>query len=404
MTRPLCLAVATALGALLPLAGAPDSGPLFLATTATGPTPPGFLESIGKDWSLTLRGGTPLRVAGADLVALRRAGRPLPSRPTEAQVVLGNGDCIPGQPQRLAGERLHFQAQLGQPQNIVLPLTSVAVVWLGPPRGSEEAASVLRRLAAAQRTRDIVLLRNGDALHGTLVALDRQGLRVEAEGKEVSVDRERVAAVALNTELARTSRPRGPFGHLVLTDGARLSAASALVQDGALQVVLTTGPSVRVPLDRLVALDLRQGRAVYLSDLKPRRYEHQGYLGIAWPLQLDRSVAGGELRLQGSCHDKGLGMHSQARLSYDLAGGYRWFEALVGLDDQTGREGHVRVRVLVDGKLCDPGGEVELTERDPSRSIRVDVQGARTLTLEVLFGRRGDVQDHVNWADARLLR
>jgi hypothetical protein len=32
------------------------------------------------------------------------------------------------------------------------------------------------------------------------------------------------------------------------------------------------------------------------------------------------------------------------------------------------------------------------------------VRGGRELTLAVLFGRFGDVQAHVNWADARLIK
>ena len=36
--------------------------------------------------------------------------------------------------------------------------------------------------------------------------------------------------------------------------------------------------------------------------------------------------------------------------------------------------------------------------------VRVDVTGAKELTLAVEFGQGGDVEDHVNWADARLIR
>jgi hypothetical protein len=157
-------------------------------------------------------------------------------------------------------------------------------------------------------------------------------------------------------------------------------------------------------LSQIVALDLRQGCAVYLSDLKPGRYEHTSYLGVRWPYVLDGSVAGNELRLGGSTYDKGIGMHSQSRLTFDLGGGYQWFEAWVGLDDRTGRKGSVQVQVLVDGKSQNLGAANELTGQDTPLPIRVSVAGARQLTLVVLFGRNGDVQDHVDWADAQLIR
>ena len=36
--------------------------------------------------------------------------------------------------------------------------------------------------------------------------------------------------------------------------------------------------------------------------------------------------------------------------------------------------------------------------------VRVAVKGAKEATLVVEFGRGGDVGDHVNWADARLVK
>jgi beta-galactosidase len=97
-------------------------------------------------------------------------------------------------------------------------------------------------------------------------------------------------------------------------------------------------------------------------------------------------------------------MHSQSRLTFTLAGGYQWFEAWVGLDDRTGRDGTVLVQVVLDGKPQDLGAAGELKGQEKPLPIRIPVAGVRELTLSVLFGRRGDVQDHVNWADARLIK
>jgi len=60
--------------------------------------------------------------------------------------------------------------------------------------------------------------------------------------------------------------------------------------------------------------------------------------------------------------------------------------------------------VLVDGQARDIGWDRELTARDEPLRVRIDVRGARALTLAVLCGRFGDVQAHVNWADARLIK
>ena len=154
----------------------------------------------------------------------------------------------------------------------------------------------------------------------------------------------------------------------------------------------------------LAALTVHQGHAVYLSDLKPIKYEYHSYLDASWPFAADGNVAEHDLLLGGSTYDKGVSLHSHARLTYRLAGAYRRFEALVGLDDKDGRRGSVQVRVLADGRVLDLGDEHELTARSGPRSIGVAVEGVRQLTLEVQFGDNGDVQDVVDWVDARLVK
>src|SRR6185437_118473 len=140
-------------------------------------------------------------------------------------------------------------------------------------------------------------------------------------------------------------------------------------------------------------------RFVYLSDIKESKYLFAPFLDASWSFAVDGNVAGHDLLLAGSTYDKGLGMHSHSRLSYRLSGAYHRFEALVGLDDRAGRRGAVRVRVLADGE---PLLERALTRRDGAVPVSVSVEGVRELTLEVDFGRDGDVQDVVNWAEARL--
>jgi hypothetical protein len=248
------------------------------------------------------------------------------------------------------------------------------------------------------------MLTNNDSLQGTVVGLAEGGpLRLDVGGTEVAVPRERLQALLLNSDLARASRPRRPFRQLVLCNGTRLGLRSAVLEGGGLKGTTLTGAAVRVPLAAVAALNIYQGRAVYLSDLAPRDYQHTPYNSVRWPFAADRSVTGSDLRLAGGTYDKGIGLHSQSRLTYTLPRAARRFEALVGLDEQDGRLGHVIVQVLADGQpLLDPAPE--LTADAPPRPLRLQLpKGARELTLVVEFGRGGEVQDHVDWADARVI-
>jgi hypothetical protein len=320
---------------------------------------------------------------------------------------------LPATLDHLANERLVVQgrfrsgADAAEDQELTLPMTALSVLWSSLPENlaGDEAGPFLRRLAAEQRRHDVVYLLNGDMLEGTLTTLNKEEVRLEGEnGKAIKVERSKLAVLALSTELVRTLRPRTSYARLVLTNGCRISLSSA--HSAGLTLIGKTlfGATVQIPLDEVAALDTRQGKAVYLSDLKARRYEHTPYLGVRYSYTLDSTVAGHDLRPDGSTYDKGLGLHSASRLTYDLQGGYQWFESLVGLDEKTGRHGSVQIQVLVDGKPQDLGKDQELTSRDKPHAVRVRVAGAKELTLVVDFGGHGNVQDHVDWVDARLIK
>jgi hypothetical protein len=164
------------------------------------------------------------------------------------------------------------------------------------------------------------------------------------------------------------------------------------------------GTRLRVPLEHVAGLDFREGQAVYLSDLKPSRYEFTPFLDVRWDLALDTNVLGHDLVVAGSTYAKGIGLHSQSQVHYTLAGKYRRFEALVGLDDYDGGGGSVRIGVLADGKAVDLGPNRELTIASGPRPLGIAVAGVQELSLVVEFGGNGSVQDVVNWADARLIR
>ena len=66
--------------------------------------------------------------------------------------------------------------------------------------------------------------------------------------------------------------------------------------------------------------------------------------------------------------------------------------------------GGARIRVLADGKPLDIGADRELTAAGGPLAVRVDVAGAKELTLEVDFGKDGPVQGCVDWVDARFVK
>jgi hypothetical protein len=388
----------------------------FVLHTAAGKDQAGVLKQIGAGWKvLLLEGDEFARGSGEDLISLRREKTRLPARPSGEHLILANGDALPGEIVELVGENLSFKANTGAVAEVKVPLSAVSVLWLAAPDGTEFPDKFRRELTAGKRARDTVYLRNGDVVEGVIANLDRKRVQVEVNNKDVTIEFAKVAAVALNTDLARLTPPKGPHGRVVLANGGRLTLASARCDGTTLTGKTVFGADLKVPVSELVALTIHGGAAIYLSDLKPAKEEATPFLDVSWPTVADASVVKRDLRLGGSTYDKGLGMRA-SRITYALGGEYRRFEARVGLDERSPSDvpTAAHVRVLVDGKAQNLGPAAELTRIGVARPLSIDVTGARELTLIVEFAgtvaegkflpRVGAVPGHVDWVEARVVK
>jgi hypothetical protein len=340
------------------------------------------------------------------LVGLRRPETPLPPLPVGAQLITAAGDRIPGEVKGGDAKVLRFLPADGKDEWSV-GLDAAAALWLTAPAADTPIDPSGYTWLAGKPPRDVLLYRNGDTVRGALNGFTGTGVKFVPDGapaREVSF--KDLSAVGFNPRFARPRKPKGPYAHLVLTDGTRLAVTETELRGNVLLAKAVCGPAVELPLSRVVALDVLQGPATYLSDLKPKRSEVAGFLGEGWPWAADRTVRGQPLRLLmkdgESTFDKGLGTHPKTTLVYDLGGKFAWFEATVGLDAATGKRGRADVRVLLDGKEV-PLENVKTLSAGPAVPVKVDVRGAKELTLVVDFGPTGDVQADVNWGGARLI-
>lgn len=383
----------------------------FAAARASDGDPvSGTVAKIGPGFAVTFAAPTPA-VAAGDLLTLARSDKPRPPFPAGPHVVLANGDRLAGTVAGGNGLAVKLTAGFGNGQAMSLPLSAVAAVWVVPPPADAPPDVARYAWVEADKKQDVLLLRNGDALRGRLeaVAADGAGLRFKPAGEKAAkpYPLATVAAVALDPTLSRVKTPKGPFARVTTADGSRISFATLLSDDAVATGTTVTGAKVSLPMAELVAVDIRQGKAVELADLQPAAVKEEGYNGVTWPWAANRSVRGAPLRLAtprgAEVFDSGLGVHSKSALTYKLVGKYKRFEAVVGLDAATGRRGAVDVRVLVDGKEAKLDGLTGLTAAAGAKAIRVDVTGVKELTLVVDYGPGGDVQDDVTWANARLV-
>jgi hypothetical protein len=253
---------------------------------------------------------------------------------------------------------------------------------------------------------DRLILLNGDELAGEIVGLNEDAVKVKAAAGEISVGKEKIAAVTFNPSLAVKPKAESLRLWLGLSDGSRLAGSALAVEHGNAKLTTLPGQHLTLPLDKIVALQPLGGKARYVSDLKPAKYEPTPFLDLKWPYHADRNVLGSQLREAEGLYLKGLGVHSAARLTYDLDKPYRRFAAEAAIDQQTAGRGSAVFRVYTD----DGSGDWQLKYESPtvrggaaSQPISVDLTGAKRLSLFVDFADHGDEQAHADWLGARLL-
>jgi hypothetical protein len=193
-------------------------------------------------------------------------------------------------------------------------------------------------------------------------------------------------------------------------DGTRLDGEPAALADGELELKLKGDVAVKMPLAAIERIDVRSSRLQFLSDLDPVEAEEQAVVTFGRPWQRDRSVSGEALSLvvpktdrqdrTVRRFDKGLGVHARSRLVFETTG-FEEFAAVIGIDAETEGRGDCEFVVLADGRELYRqrvrGGEAP-------RDVKLNIAGAKQITLLVEPGADLDLADHADWCDARLLR
>ncbi len=127
-----------------------------------------------------------------------------------------------------------------------------------------------------------------------------------------------------------------------------------------------------------------------------------GYVCQGWGnCHSNKSVDGAPLKLYGQTHTHGLGTHATSELSIDLKGQAGKFQAVLGVDDEVGKNGTVTFEVWSDDKKLFDSGIMH--GGDEPRHVDVNLSGAKRLLLVVTDAGDGIDYDHADWADAWIL-
>ncbi len=269
---------------------------------------------------------------------------------------------------------------------------------------------------------DTLHMVGGDRIHCTIDSLGAEAVACStAAGPKASIPYAKLTALVLGQLGDAPRPPKGIALDIVLRDGMRLTGTQPAVERGSLRLRSVSGFTAVAALRDTVAVHVRSDAFRYLSDVPAPEIEVKPFwkpvAGDATKLyapRMDRNWGGGALRCGGRTWLRGIGVFSGTKLTWKLDGTtYREFRATAGMDDAAGQLGGAVFEVRVDGKrrwasgFLRPAGTEGRGKAGPQDVGRISLEGAKTLTLEVIAGDREDpypIQDHADWLGAMLVK
>jgi len=203
----------------------------------------------------------------------------------------------------------------------------------------------------------------------------------------------------------------GAAGHAGSNVGAGGSGGTPLVDAGSggkSSATPTSDATIDIQPDgpwKVASLPAAGPGVVYLSDLTPTKVELFDKIGSpskSGPMHNDVSFNGKPLVINGVFYEKGIGVHTYARITYSLGGEYKQFVSDTGLDFLEDSSTMI-FEVEVDSKLVYDNGNGTKT-KDQVAPVTLDVTGKSMIALYVRDGVDYIAYDFGVWGVARLLK
>jgi NPCBM/NEW2 domain len=378
--------------------------------TLSGSAQEGELVSI-SDKEITLRGQagltkTPLSET-LDLTLPYKNS--LPSE-NYSDVELTDGSILHCPEVAIKGSNL--ECKLGDGHSVKIGLVHVASILKDAqdPKMREEWKGILSK----RGNLDQLAVKDSEgklnALEGTFGNGDEKGSSIEfesASGVKRQVNLGRIQAMSFVRKLNSAAAPIR-CKVIDVSDNAWM-AAELTFADGRFRLKTAAGVQVDFPQKVLSHLNYGQSNVTYLSDLEPAKVVESSNVEAVEHYRRDRNLDNGPLQLtvavdgraEAQTFAKGLALHATTEIVYDIGGQYKEFKALVGVDPAVGGDSQVRLTVLGDGREL---FAADIRRGDDVRKLNCDVKNVRELRVTVRPAGFLDLGNHVNLADARLIK
>jgi len=380
-------------------------GALLAATSAaTLDAPKVDVEALDGTRSALDLDGLELDSLGPERALLRFPAGAAPRTPDGTlELRLRAGDRVLGRPLGGGEERLELELVGGMAVGFALEDVDVLfadadrerLAGLAPAEGADR---LWRRAAGGY-----------DKLDGFLLGFAAEGVEFEGElGVSLVPWPELAALYVVELEPFEAGDSTGQVA-VDLVDGSRLRGAFAGLSEGILHLDRGGDAPLELAVGHLLQLALEDPRQVFLGalpfeELGPGGLFGDGF-GLPWPPRVDEAVGGGSLRVGGTVHARGLGVHAPSRLAFDLEPG-GLLRGAVGIDDSVldlPAEGSVVFRLHWNGAAVWESATLSSGDA-PVGLPALDLSAGGRLELEADPTDDSIPGDRANWLDLRVVR
>jgi hypothetical protein len=268
-----------------------------------------------------------------------------------------------------------------------------------------------QREITSGQSEDTIQLLNGDSDRGTISLIDDNSIKITSAvyKQEKDYSLKDIAVVTFSQLVQPPKSPEGIIATLIGTDGMRLTGQIKKIQDNQITFTSIYGLGYQLPLGKIAQIYFKNPRCVYLSDIEPlsvkeypTAYDPNNIL-FPWKYQKDRNVMkSGVISVKGKRFYKGLSVHANCELTYNLNGEYKKFIATVGLDDVAGPRATVQFIVYLDGKKSYESKIIKWG--DEPEMINLNVENTKEMKLVLNDGGDIHILDRADWGGARLIK
>lgn len=390
------------------LIAAVAAAPTVDVVTLSGKKHAGTLEAITAKSAKVNVGGKSTTLPLAELmhVAFPKTAKAKPSK-TGVRVTLTDGTSLLCK--QVTGNGRTATLESAAFGKLEVPFGSLARIRLVPPSGDPKKEKQWTELIAKKASKDYLVTNKPKTLDFLSVVVD-----------SISEEKVKFAFAGMTPELERTRffgiifarKSVTPASKIVcnieLAGGDQVQVSKIGFDGGAIKATLLTGSDVQLATDKIAKLDFSLGKIKYLSDMEPSEVDVKPFFPDPFVAKLfqyrrNHTNTGKPLKLGKTTYERGLWIHSRTELKYRLAGDYRQFKAIMGIDQAVAENGKGHVRVVITG---DDKKLLETTVRagDQPIPLNLDVSKVINLTILVDYGENQDTSDHLNLCEARVIK